>query len=110
MVCATEKDVFILEPGIEAGEVIECGPDLEEQIRKANKSGSQIITIRISCEPDIDEFEAAQYAIRKPLCIVCDDAKLLDEALMVYQGRAMYAGSLSDEELAPLVRRYGLII
>ena len=110
IVCATEKDAFILDPGIEAGEILECGPDLEEQIRKANKSESQIITVRISCGPDIDEFEAAQYAIRKPLCIVCDDAELLDEALMLYQGRALYAGSLSDEELAPMVRRYGLII
>lgn len=110
IVCATEKDAFILEPGIEAGAVIECGPDLEDQIRAANKTDSQIITIRISCEPDIDEFEAAQYAVRKPLCLVCDDAALLDEALMLYQGRALYAGGLSDEELAPLVRRYGLII
>ena len=110
IVCATEKDVFILEPGIEAGEIIECGPDLEEQIRKANKSESQIITVRINSEPDIDEFEAAQYAIRKPLCIVCDDADLLSDALALYQGRALYAGSLSDEELAPLARRYGLII
>ncbi len=110
IVCATEKDVFILEPGIEAGAVIGCSPDLEEQIRKANKSDSQIITIRISCDSDIDEFESAQYAIRKPLCIVCDDVKLLDEALALYQGRAIYAGSLSDEALAPLVRRYGLII
>ncbi len=110
IVCATEKDVFILEPGIEAGEIIGCGPDLEEQIRKANKSDSQIITVRISSEPDIDEFEAAQYAIRKPLCIVCDDANLLSDALALYQGRALYAGSLSDEELAPLARRYGLII
>jgi len=110
IVCATEKDVFILEAGIEAGEIIDCGPDLEEKIRKANKSDSQIITIRISCEPDIDEFEAAQYAIRKPLCIVCDDAALLSEALTLYQGRALYAGGLSDEELAPMVRRYGLII
>lgn len=110
IVCATEKDAFILEAGIEAGEIIECGPDLEDQIRAANKTDSQIITIRISCEPDIDEFEAAQYAIRKPLCLVCDDAALLDEALMLYQGRALYAGGLSDEELAPLVRRYGLII
>ena len=110
IVCATEKDVFILEPGIEAGEIIGCGPDLEEQIRKANKSDSQIITVRISSEPDIDEFEAAQYAIRKPLCIVCDDADLLSDALALYQGRALYAGSLSDEELAPLARRYGLII
>ena len=110
IVCATEKDAFILEPGIEAGEIIECGPDLEEQIRKANKSDSQIITIKIACEPDIDEFEAAQYAIRKPLCIVCDDTALLSETLMLYQGRALYAGNLSDEELAPMVRRYGLII
>ena len=110
IVCATEKDAFILEPGIEAGEIIECGPELEEQIRKANKSDSQIITVRINCRPDIDEFESAQYAIRKPLCIVCDDAELLDEALMMYQGRALYAGSLSDEVLAPLVRRYGLVI
>ena len=110
IVCATEKDVFILEPGIEAGKIIECGPDLEEQIRKANKSESQIITVRINSEPDIDEFEAAQYAIRKPLCIVCDDADLLSDALALYQGRALYAGSLSDEELVPLVRRYGLII
>ena len=110
IVCATEKDVFILDPGIEAGDIIECGPSLEEQIRKANKDDSQIITVRISCGADIDEFEAAQYAIRKPLCIVCDDAELLDEALALYQGRALYAGSLPDEELTPMVRRYGLII
>ena len=110
VVCATEKEVFILEAGIDAGEIIDCGPDLEEKIRKANKSDSQIITIRISCEPDIDEFEAAQYAIHKPLCIVCDEAALLNEALTLYQGRALYAGNLSDEELAPMVYRYGLII
>ena len=110
IVCATEKDVFIFEQGIEAGEIIECSPELEDNIRKANKSDSQIITIRINCEPDIDEFEAAQYAIRKPLCVVCDDAALLNEALALYQGRALYAGNLSDDELAPMVRRYGLII
>lgn len=110
IVCATEKDAFILDGDIEADEIIQCGADLEEQIRRVNKSDSQIIAVRIGCESDIDEFEAAQYAIRKPLCIVCDDAALLDEALALYQGRALYAGSLSDEELAPLVRRYGLII
>ena len=51
----------------------------------------------------------AQYEIRKPLCIGCSDAKLLDEALRLYQGRALYAGDLSDEELVPLAKRYGLI-
>ena len=110
IVCATEKDVFILEPGIEAGEVISCGAGLEDKIRDANKSADPLIAIRIGAEEDLDYFELAQYAIRKPLCLVCDDAELLDEALMLYQGRALYAGGLSDEELAPLVRRYGLIV
>ena len=110
IVCASEKDVFILEPGIEAEEIIGCGPDLEDLIRKANKSDSQIITVRISSVSDLDEFETAQYAVRKPLCLICDDAALLSEALMLYQGRALYAGNLSDDELAPMVRRYGLII
>ena len=68
-----------------------------------------MIAVRIKEAADLDEFETAQYAVRKPLCIVCDDAKLLDEALRLYQGRALYAGDLSDEELIPLARRYGLI-
>jgi 5-methyltetrahydrofolate--homocysteine methyltransferase len=110
IVCATEKDVFILDKGIEAGEIIDCSPELEEQIRRANRGDEKIITVRIKEAADIDEFGAAQYAVRKPLCIVCDDAELLGEALMLYQGRALYAGALSDEELIPLAERYGLII
>ena len=109
IVCATEKDAFMLDPGIEAGEVIDCGPDLEERIRKANRDEAEVIAVRIKEAADLDEFEMAQYAVRKPLCIVCDDAALLDEALRLYQGRALYAGELSDEALIPLAKRYGLI-
>ena len=90
-------------------EVIECGADLEKEIRDASKSEKQVIAVRISTDADLDEFESAQYAVRKPLCIVCDDADLLDQALRLYQGRALYAGDLTPEELVPLVRKYGLI-
>ena len=110
VICATEKDVFRIRRGTRAERLIECGPDLEDQIRAENKSGSEVIAVRIAASEDIDEFETAQYAVRKPLCIVCDDAGLLEEALRLYQGRALYAGSLKDAELAPLVRKYGLII
>lgn len=109
IVCATEKEVFILDRNIEIDEVIDCGPDLEKNIRDANKSDKPVMAVRITSDADLDEFESAQYAVRKPLCIVCDDAGLLDQALRLYQGRALYAGSLSAEELLPLVRRYGLI-
>jgi len=109
IVCATEKDVFILDRDIILSDTIKCGPDLEDKIKQANRSEAEIIAVEIRSEDDLDEFEYAQYAVRKPLCIVCDDAKLLGQALMLYQGRALYAGSLSDEQLLPLMRKYGLI-
>ena len=109
IICATEKEVFELDRDIVIDEVIECGADLEKKIRDANKSEKQVIAVRISSEADLDEFESAQYAVRKPLCIVCDDADLLDQALRLYQGRALYAGDLAPEELVPIVRKYGLI-
>ena len=109
LICATEKEVFILEKELTIKETIECGPDLEDRIKHANRSDAEIIAVEISSEEDLDEFEYAQYAIRKPLCIVCDDAEILEKALMLYQGRALYAGSISDEQLLPFMRKYGLI-
>lgn len=110
IVCATEKDVFVIEAGAEVHSVISCDARLEEIIRKANKNEDPVIAVEISKSSDLDEFGSAQYAIRKPLCIVCDDKKLLEEALRLYQGRTIYSGKLSTEELMPLVRKYGLII
>lgn len=47
--------------------------------------------------------------ISKPLCLVCDQADLLEAALRIYQGRALYEGGLTEEELKPLVGKYGVI-
>lgn len=110
ILCATEKDVFVIPRGSEISSVISCGADLEDDIRKANKSDDVVMAVSILEEADLDEFEAAQYAVRKPLCIVCDDLSLLEEALMLYQGRALYAGKLTYEQLKPLIYKYGLII
>ena len=109
IICATEKEIFILEGSIETENVISCGPDLEDRIREANRNDEKIIAVEITSADDLDEFEYSQYAVRKPLCIVCDDAELLEQALRLYQGRALYAGSLTADVLLPLVRKYGLI-
>ena len=58
-------------------------------------------------------LEPVQYRYRgilSPLCLVCDDAELLEAALRVYQGRALYEGSLPESALLPLCARYGLLI
>ena len=58
----------------------------------------------------MDGLADVQYMITKPLCLVCDDAELLEAALRVYQGRALYEGSLPESALLPLCARYGLLI
>ena len=49
------------------------------------------------------------YMMDKPLCIVCDDADVLEKMLRNYNGRALYEGTLDDEVLKVFSKRYGLI-
>ncbi len=44
--------------------------------------------VRISSDDDIALFEENQHAAQLPVCIACDDARLLERALTSYNGRA----------------------
>ena len=57
----------------------------------------------------LDDFAASQYLITRPLSLRCDDASVLEQALRLYQGRALYEGALTEEQLQPLADKYGLI-
>ncbi len=107
---ATEQEVFRLDPAAEIGEVIDCSEDLEEDLLDAMDEDSPMIALSIREAEDLELFAESQYMIKKPLCLVCDDIGLLEQALRLYQGRALYHGSLTEEALAPLVHQYGLLI
>lgn len=105
--CATEKNVFLLDSAVSCDSVFACDEELEDNLYEPDDG--EVIGIEITGLMDVAAFADVQYAVRNPLCIVCDDAELLEKALRAYQGRALYDGSLSDEELLPLVEKYGLI-
>ena len=107
---ATEQELFWLDPKVEIGEVIDCSEDLEEDLMDAMDEDAPIVALSIRKTEDLELFAESQYMIKKPLCLVCDDVGLLEQALRLYQGRALYYGSLPEETLAPLVRKYGLLI
>ncbi len=106
--CATEKDVFLLEPDAVCGTVFACDEELEDNI--CQLEDGELFGIEITSPEDVALFSDVQYSIRNPLCIVCDDALLLEKALRAYQGRVLYDGGLGDGELLPLSEKYGLII
>ena len=108
--CATEKELFFLDPSVPVGEALPCDEDLEENLEEALENDDPVVTIAIRDASELDSFADVQFSITKPLCLQCDDSDLLEQALRLYQGRALYDGRLSDEELLPLADRYGLII
>ena len=90
---STEKDPMYLPVDAKHGEILCVTDELEDTL-----------------SDDVDIFADCQYMINKPLCIVCDDADVLESALRVYQGRALYEGALDESALLPLCDKYGLII
>lgn len=108
--CATEKAVFFLDPTVDVGEAIPCDEDLEDRLEEALETDEPVVSIAIRDSSELDNFADVQYSITKPLCLQCDDPEALEQALRLYQGRALYEGSLPEEVLLPLAEKYGLII
>lgn len=106
--CATEKDAFLLDVSATCETVFACDDELEDNI--CELSEGELFAVEINGIEDVAVFSDVQYCIKNPLCIISDDVVLLEKALRAYQGRALYDGGLSDEELMPLVNKYGLII
>ena len=108
---ATEKNLYLLPTDLEIGKIYPCDEHLEDSCEEAEEDDEALfMTIELKAEEELDHLEDFQYAISLPLCILCNDASLLEQALEIYQGRALYAGNLPEEELLPLANRYGLVI
>ena len=106
--CATERNIFSLEEMPEFSEIFDCDEDLEDNLMDSNPGDP--VAVRFSSEEDLEIFAECQFSVSGPLCMICEDAEILEKALRLYQGRAIYFGELSALTLAPLVRKYGLII
>lgn len=108
VLCATERDVFSVDWDT-LMDAICCDEDLGDNIEDAQEDEEGILAVSVEDEEDLEYFAECQWQIRLPLCILCEDGKLLEKTLRLYQGRALYRGSLPEEELAPLKEKYGLL-
>ena len=107
---ATEKDVFLLSPDAEHGPVLRADASLEDALADAQSEPEPTVALELVSWDELDALVDCQFQLEKPLCLVCDDAELLEAALRLYQGRALYEGSLPEATLLPLCEKYGLLI
>ena len=69
------------------------------------------IRLHIESEDDLRIFEEYQYMIRRPLCICPCNEEILEKALRIYNGRALFDNTceMAVEFLHHLSGAYGLI-
>ena len=106
---ATEKLPALLPADAAHGPVLDVTPGLEDALSDALERDDPMVALRVASMADVNALAACQYLLTKPLCLVCGDAAVREQALRVYQGRALYEGGLSEEELKPLAEKYGVI-
>lgn len=105
---ATETELIELDRNPDIADPVPCDEDLAEAAEDAADE-EQILCIALIGEEELENLTENQYAFTTPVCFSCEDGALLEKALRLYQGRALYQGNLSAEELKPLKDRYGLI-
>lgn len=106
---ATEKLPFPLPVDVRWSTVISLTADAEDALSAGQETDDPVLAVRIDDWDGVQALADFQYLIAKPLCIVCDDGELLEAALRVYQGRALYEGGLPESVLRPLSDKYGLL-
>ncbi len=111
--CASEREARFITPDVDMSEPIKCTSDLLEDIVEVEENTPVgALKIEILDEEDVEIFSENQYAVQDALCLWSDVPELLEQALRLYQGRAIYdgTGELEPEDLTPLVKKYGLIL
>lgn len=109
LVCATEKHVFEIDPAERCGNILEAKLDMSDEIERENEGVSSFISVRLNTAADAEMLRDNMYGLEKPLCIVCDDPKVLEKMLRDYQGRALYEGNIDTDTLDVLAKKYGLV-
>lgn len=84
------------------GAVIAVTESLEDDLLEAMDGDEPMVAVALTSPADAEALADVQYMIQKPLCLVCDDGDVLEAALRVYQGRALYEGPVPEERLETL--------
>ncbi|MBQ8143832.1 MAG: hypothetical protein IJ452_05590 [Butyricicoccus sp.] len=106
------RDAHFVEPTTDISDEIECGdPMLAERLIELEDEEAAAFKLVIEEESDLAALEEEMYMISRPICLCAEDPALLERALRIYCGLALYDGTWEQEEevLHLFERKYGMI-
>ena len=105
------RDAHFVDPTTDISDEIECGTHLSEQLIALEDEEPAAFKLVLEEEGDLVALEEEMYMIARPICLCAEDPALLERALRIYCGLALYDGTWELEEhvLRNFEEKYGMI-
>ena len=112
LIAADSRAAYFIEPTIDIVADIRCTPDFIEDILASEDEVWGALRVIINSESDLSMFEKNQFILNRPVCIYSDNSDILEKAVRIYNGRAIFdhACDISEEQLLKMASLYGLLI
>lgn len=112
MAAAIEGETFFLGDDIILSEPLFCSSQLEDDIIDLEDERINTVLVQVESMDDALLLSEQGKMTRLPIAVHCDNAPVLDAALRYFQGRLIVDSNcaLEEEELIPLVSKYGAIL
>lgn len=90
---------------------IDCNHKLEERLLEIEDEQAGALKIVIHEEDDLYNLEAYLYMLTRPVCLCAQTPELLEKALRIYDGLAIYDGTweLETDIIKYFSEKYGMI-
>ena len=108
--CATDRQIFPLNPDMDKSDPIRPGEDFEEDAMEADPD--ELFRVVIDSEEALDCFIQGSSYLRAPLCVIPEGPELLEKTLRAWQGLACCEQDrvTPGEDLNRLCGTYGLTV
>ncbi len=90
---------------------IECDHRLEERLLEIEDEEAAALKLVLHEEDELYNLEEDLYMLSRPVCLCAEDPELLEKALRIYVGLAIYDGTWEQEPavLKYFCKKYGMI-
>ncbi len=105
------EHVHFVDATIDISEPIDLEDHFGEKLLELEDQWSGALKLEISTPYDVQLLAENQVMLNRPVCLEAEDPKLLEEALRVFDGIALYDGTweLDEDTLDYFRRHYGMV-
>lgn len=103
-------NAHFIDPMIDISDEIECGGRLGELLLEAEDDAGAL-KIQLREEEDLISLEEHVFMLARPVCLCAEQPELLERALRIYPGRALYDGTwaLDGRLIKYFAEKYGML-